>query len=54
MENQVEKKVKDQEQETDFIDLEWQELILDAKRMGLTVNEVRNFFFSEQNKICGN
>ncbi|MGG2093140.1 DNA-binding anti-repressor SinI [Bacillus sp. S13(2024)] len=54
MDNQVEKKIKNQEKEPDFIDLEWQELILDAKRMGLTVNEVHNFFFSEQNKVRDN
>lgn len=44
MESQVEKTVKDQGQEADFIDLEWLELFLEAKRIDLTVNEVRDFF----------
>ena len=52
MESQVEKKVTDQELKPDFMDLEWLELILDAKRMGLTVNEVHNFFLV--NKVYGN
>jgi len=39
MESQDEKTVKDQEQEQ-----EWLELFLEAKRIGLTINEVRNFF----------
>ena len=39
MESQDEKTVKDQEQEQ-----EWLELFLEAKRIDLTVNEVRDFF----------
>lgn len=49
MESQVEKTVQNQEQESDSIDLEWLELFLEAKKMGLTVNEVRDFFV---NKLC--
>jgi len=50
MESQVEKTVKNEEEESD-IDLEWLELLLEAKRMGLTVNEVRDFF--QVNKVSG-
>ena len=51
MESQVEKIVKNQEQEPDSIDVEWLELCLEAKKMGLTVDEVRDFFV---NKVCDN
>jgi len=52
MENQLKKTIKHEEREPDFIDLEWLELIFDAKRNGLTVNEVRDFFLV--NAICDN
>ena len=51
MENQLKKTIKHEEREPDFIDLEWLELLLEAKRMGLTVNEVRDFF--QVNKVSG-
>lgn len=52
MRKQVEKTVNSPVQEPDFIDLEWLELCLQAKKMGLSVDEVREFFL--ENKVCDN